>query len=383
MAGSAPLSVLLAMATGGLLGWLGHGRHQQRAQQQRRRALARTAPAALPAEQLRRWMDDAPQGWLVIAPDQTIASINPRAEKLLGVNQGQALQGQSIALLQPCDEVEHLIDLARDKGIPQRGYWPVGSDTLELRVLAGSDGWVGVLLQGVDPLQTLLERQEQWVSDVAHELKTPITALMLVGESLADRSEGQQMVLVGRLQKELGRLQLLVSDLLDLSRLENTPMGEGRSNGAIDPRDVIGNVWTTLEPLARVRSVGLRVSPGREASRLAAVDAARLHQALLNLLDNALRYSPDGTDIKVSIHYRDRWCQISVRDQGPGLSAIDQERLFQRFYRGDPARAKGPRTGSGLGLSIVQQIALCHGGMVRASNHPDGGAVLDLLLPRA
>jgi two-component system phosphate regulon sensor histidine kinase PhoR len=328
-------------------------------------------------------MDDAPQGWLVIAPDQTIANINPRAEKLLGVNQGLALQGQPIARLQPCDEVEHLIHLARDKGTPQRGYWPVGADTLEMRVLAGSDGWVGVLLQGVDPLQTLLERQEQWVSDVAHELKTPITALMLVSESLADRSEGQQMVLVGRLQKELGRLQLLVSDLLDLSRLENTPMGEGRSNGAIDPRDVIGNVWTTLEPLARVRSVGLRVSPGREASRLAAVDAARLHQALLNLLDNALRYSPDGTDIEVSIHYRDRWCQISVRDQGPGLSAIDQERLFQRFYRGDPARAKGPRTGSGLGLSIVQQIALCHGGMVRASNHPDGGAVLDLLLPRA
>jgi two-component system phosphate regulon sensor histidine kinase PhoR len=377
------LSLLLAMAAGGVLGWLGHARQQQRRQGPRRRALAGTAPVALPAEQWRRWIEDAPQGWLVIAPDHSIASINAKAEKLLGVDQGLALQGQPLAVLQPGDEVEHLIELARDKGKPQRGYWPVGDDTLELRVLAGSDGWVGVLLQGVDPLQTLLERQEQWVSDVAHELKTPITALMLVGESLADRSEGQQMVLVGRLQKELGRLQLLVSDLLDLSRLENTPMGERRGHGAIDPRDVIGSVWTTLEPLARVRNVGLRVIPGRETSRRAAVDAARLHQALLNLLDNALRYSPDGSAIEVSIHYRDRWCQISVRDRGPGLSETDQERLFQRFYRGDPARAKGPRTGSGLGLSIVQQIALCHGGMVRAGNHPEGGAVLDLLLPRA
>jgi PAS domain-containing protein len=80
------LSLLLAMAAGGVLGWLGHARQQQRRQGPRRRALAGTAPVALPAEQWRRWIEDAPQGWLVIAPDHSIASINAKAEKLLGVD---------------------------------------------------------------------------------------------------------------------------------------------------------------------------------------------------------------------------------------------------------------------------------------------------------
>jgi two-component system phosphate regulon sensor histidine kinase PhoR len=113
------------------------------------------------------------------------------------------------------------------------------------------------------------------------------------------------------------------------------------------------------------------------------VDPARLHQALLNLLDNALRYSPSDSTIEVNLELRDRWCLIGVRDHGPGLSASDQKRMFQRFYRGDPSRARAPRVGSGLGLAIVQQIALSQGGLVRASNHSEGGALLELLLPRA
>ncbi|NDG74084.1 MAG: sensor histidine kinase [Synechococcaceae bacterium WB8_1B_136] len=377
MALSSQLQLLLALAAGAALGW----QWRRRREQPRSHRPPPEAPLDLPAEQLRRWVDDMPLGWLVIAPDKTIASLNPRAEKLLEVDQGLALLGQPISVLAPSDEVLHLIELARDKGVTQRGSWPLAGDTLDLRMLAGSGGWVGLLLQGRSPLQAQLEQQEQWVGDVAHELKTPITALMLVGDSLAARAEGQQAVLVARLQRELQRLQLLVSDLLDLSRLENTPLAEGRPAAAVDPRDVIGSVWATLEPLARDRGIHLAVNPARDAVLLAAADPARLHQALLNLLDNALRYSPDQEVIEVTISRRDRWCQISVRDHGPGLSSTDQKRLFQRFYRGDPARAKGPRTGSGLGLSIVQQIALSQGGMVRATNHPQGGAVLELLLP--
>ena len=75
------------------------------------------------------------------------------------------------------------------------------------------------------------------------------------------------------------------------------------------------------------------------------------------------------------------WCLLSVRDEGPGLSEEDQEHLFERFYRGDPSRVRSRRGGSGLGLAIVQQIALAHGGRVQASNHPAGGARLELLLP--
>ncbi|MFM9110958.1 MAG: sensor histidine kinase, partial [Prochlorococcaceae cyanobacterium] len=99
------------------------------------------------------------------------------------------------------------------------------------------------------------------------------------------------------------------------------------------------------------------------------------------LLDNALRFSPDHSSISVTLRNGGRWCELRVRDRGPGLSAEDQERLFERFYRGDPSRARSRRGGSGLGLAIVRQIALTHGGRVQAGNHPGGGALLELVLP--
>jgi two-component system phosphate regulon sensor histidine kinase PhoR len=331
---------------------------------------------------LREWIDAVPQGWLAIAPDDTIASANPRAESLLGCDLGAGLTGLALANLEPGDEVMHLIELSRQKGISQRGRWGTGPCQLDLRVLPGRYGWVGLLLQDANLLDTQLQAQERWVSDVAHELKTPLTALMLVGDSLASGAEGRQAVLVERLQRELLRLQVLVSDLLDLTRLDNAAPGDADSSGvALDPRDVLGSVWATLEPLAQERGVGLVVSPGRDQARLALVDPGRLHQALLNLLENALHYSPDGTAIDVTLEQRDRWCLITVRDHGPGLSEADLERMFQRFYRGDPSRARSRRSGSGLGLAIVKQIALAEGGLIRASNHPEGGAVLELLLP--
>ena len=367
---------LLTAAAGLAMGWHWRGRRPPR---------PRTAPSPRPGpsdQQLREWIDAVPQGWLAIAPDDTIASANPRAESLLGCDLGAGLTGLALANLEPGDEVMHLIELSRQKGISQRGRWGTGPCQLDLRVLPGRYGWVGLLLQDANLLDTQLQAQERWVSDVAHELKTPLTALMLVGDSLASGAEGRQAVLVERLQRELLRLQVLVSDLLDLTRLDNAAPGDADSSGAaLDPRDVLGSVWATLEPLAQERDVGLVVSPGRDQARLALVDPGRLHQALLNLLENALHYSPDGTAIDVNLEQRDRWCLITVRDHGPGLSEADLERMFQRFYRGDPSRARSRRSGSGLGLAIVKQIALAEGGLIRASNHPEGGAVLELLLP--
>jgi len=137
-----------------------------------------------------------------------------------------------------------------------------------------------------------------------------------------------------------------------------------------------------LRPLAEPR--GIRLELKQEPADAAAVlsaDASRLHRALLNLLDNALRFSPDGATIHVGIRLRPGWCRLSVRDEGPGLSEEDSRRLFERFYRGDPARARSQQGGTGLGLAIVQQIAHAHGGRIRAGDHPAGGALLELLLP--
>ena len=376
------LAFFIGSAAGGSLGLL--FRRKPRLQRRRRPQ----SPLDPPETQLRAWMEEVPQGWLLINGDNRIAGLNPRAELLLELEDSSlGLRGEPFALLDPSDELLHLVNLARDKGLPQRCSWPLRTSNLDVRVMPGDDGWVAVVLQGRNPLESQLERQEEWVSDVAHELKTPLTALRLVGDSLALKADGRQAVLVQRLQRELERLQVLVSDLLDLSRLDNTPFTNEAPQAVVDPAALINRVWSTLEPLASERGVQLQVEAaqhsGGDGPDLAAIDPARFHQALLNLLDNALRYSPDQASIDVGISARNRWCMVSVRDHGPGLSDTDLERMFQRFYRGDPSRARSPRSGSGLGLAIVQQIALSQGGMVRASNHPDGGALLELLVPRA
>jgi two-component system phosphate regulon sensor histidine kinase PhoR len=375
-------SSVIALLLGGGLGAAAATGLSQRRQPSRRRR----RPLEPQQEQLREWIEAVPQGWLLVNADNRIASLNPRAELLLEfADSSLSLRGEPLAAVEPTDELQHLVDLARNTGLSQRGTWPLRTSNLDVRVMPGGEGWVAIVLQGRNPLESQLEQQEQWVSDVAHELKTPLTALRLVGDSLALKAEGRQAVLVERLQRELQRLQQLVGDLLELSRLDNTPFNDSTPRPAVDPLDVLQAVWNTLEPLAAERGVSLSIEAADAPTRRAAIDAARFHQALFNLLDNALRYAPDRSRIEVAVGSRNRWCLVSVRDHGPGLSDVDLERMFQRFYRGDPARARSARTGSssGLGLAIVQQIALSQGGMVRASNHPEGGALLEMLVPRA
>ncbi|MBM5807087.1 MAG: HAMP domain-containing histidine kinase [Cyanobacteria bacterium M_surface_10_m2_179] len=381
MNSSSVLALLLGAGVGGsAVAWLG----QSRVTLRRRR---KPRPLEPTEQQLRQWIEAVPQGWLLVNADNRIASLNPRAELLLELDDsGLSLRGEPLAVVEPSDELQHLVDLARNTGFSQRGIWPLRSSNLDVRVMPGGEGWVAIVMQGRNPLESQLEQQEQWVSDVAHELKTPLTALRLVGDSLALKAEGRQAVLVERLQRELQRLQQLVADLLELSRLDNTPFNDAASQPAVDPLDVLQAVWNTLEPLAAERGIRLQIeAAATPPQRGAAIEAARLHQALFNLLDNALRYSPDQACIEVGVQARNRWCVLSVRDHGPGLSDVDQERMFQRFYRGDPSRTRSARSmsSSGLGLAIVQQIALSQGGLVRAGNHPQGGAVLELLVPRA
>ena len=337
----------------------------------------------IPDLQLREWISAAPQGWLVLDGTNRIEIMNERAESLLVRGGSLAPQIRHLDDLEPSAELLHLLELGRNTGLAQRGEWSIGRNDLSVRVMPGERSWLALQIEGSNPLKLQLQQQEQWVSDVAHELKTPITALRLVSESLSLKAEGRQAVLVERLEKELERLQKLVGDLLDLSRLDNALASRSRPPAAIDPRDVIGQAWSTLQELAIPRGIELTIEPKRDQARQVCVEPARLHQALFNLIDNALRYSPDGKSIDLSIEERDRWCLIAVRDHGPGFSETDLDRMFERFYRGDPARARGPRNGSGLGLAIVRQIALSQGGLVRARNHPGGGAVVELLLPRA
>ena len=331
--------------------------------------------------QLLGWMDASPVGWILLDRQGLIRHITPRAERILAVNAGRILYGRSFRDLCSDPDLNSSIAVARRQDRPQRLEWRCGEQDLDVLVMPGTEGWMGVLLQSRRSLEAQLVAQERWVSDVAHELKTPLTALLLVGDSLAAQVTDRNVKLVERLQRELLRLQELVGDLLELSRLENAVPGLGSRSGAVVMAPLVEQVWQGLKPLADQRGVRVVVEQGSSALVPIQADHSRLHRAVLNLLDNALRYSPDGGEILVEIQGNNGWCELRVRDQGPGLSEEDLEHMFERFYRGDPSRVRSQRTGSGLGLAIVQQIAATLGGRIQASNGPGGGALLELILP--
>ena len=337
-------------------------------------------PGVLNAPQLLAWIDAATQGWLILSPDLSIAYINARAERLLRISRNLLVRGMPMEDVLSVPQLEEAIISTRHQQRPQRAEWEQLGEPLEAFVLPGSDEWLLVLIQSRQSLEAQQQQQERWVSDVAHELKTPLTALMLVSDRLETAVEGQDIVLVQRLQRELHRLQLMVEDLLELSRLENSLPQESGSYTAISLEDLVDSAWSSIRPLAEERQVQLELDRSEPGPMMG--DQRRLHRAVLNLLDNALRYSPNGSTVDVTVMPSGGWWLLSIRDHGPGLSESDLGNMFQRFYRGDPSRARSARSGSGLGLAIVQQIAVNHGGRVEARNHPNGGTCMELLLPK-
>jgi two-component system phosphate regulon sensor histidine kinase PhoR len=334
-------------------------------------------------DQLLTWLDQAPQGWLILDGGDHPRFINGRAQRLLQL----PASGQSPSAIKELVAIASLRQLVEDvrlQGQAKRLELVHKGQDLEAFAFAGQRDWVAILVQSRRSLEAQLNQQERWVSDVAHELKTPLTALLLVGDSLAAGVTDRNAVLVERLLKELRRMQDLVADLLELSRLENVLPGQGIPLESIDVRSLLKDAWQGVVPLAEEKALSLHsnlheLQPNVQVHG----DRKRLHRALLNLFDNALRYSPQAGTIFVDVHCSGDWLRIGIRDQGPGLSEQDLDHMFERFYRGDTSRYRHHRGASGLGLAIVQQIVLAHGGWVLGDNDPTGGARFELRLPLA
>ncbi len=269
----------------------------------------------LTTPQLLAWIDAGTQGWLILTPDLHIAYINEKAERLLQISHNLLVRGQPLEEVLSIPELEEAIVRVRHQQRPQRSEWEWQGDPLEAIVLPGSDEWLLVLLQSRRSLEAQQQQQERWVSDVAHELKTPLTALMLVSDRLEGAVQGQDSVLVERLQKELRRLQLMVEDLLELSRLENSLPRDNSSYSALTLENLVDSAWTSIRPIAEARGVHLAINSDEPGPLLG--DQRRLHRAILNLLDNALRYSPDNSHVEVEILPSGGWWMLSIRDHGP------------------------------------------------------------------
>jgi two-component system phosphate regulon sensor histidine kinase PhoR len=263
------------------------------------------------------------------------------------------------------------------------------------------DGQVGVFLENRQPLVELTQSRNQWVSDLAHELRTPLTSIRLVAEALQGRLEPPKSRWVEQLLNEINRLINLVQDWLELSHLEKNP-SKSLTYQPVELRSLIQSVWQTLEPLAQLNQLCFAYS-GPDTVWIRA-DEARLTQVFLNLFDNSIKHSPPRETIRVEVTRLEAEdtkseatgqrgsIQIDIIDSGSGFSESDLPHVFERLYRGDASRHRQQATseslqasekssGSGLGLSIVQQIIQAHGGSVEARNHPEtGGAWLQIKL---
>ena len=221
-------------------------------------------------------------------------------------------------------------------------------------------------------------RLRRFVADASHELRTPLTAIRGFAElhrQGAVQGEDQTKELIARIEKESLRMGSLVEDLLLLARLDQA------REMSTDPVNISSAVKEAVES---ARAAGpdhpiTVTTPDEDIYVLG--DTYRIHQVIANLLANARTHTPVGTPITVILAQSEDGTTVSVSDSGPGLSENDQERIFERFYRADPSRARNSDEGSGLGLSIVDAVMRAHGGRVSVISTLGEGATFTLFFP--
>lgn len=283
---------------------------------------------------------------------------------------------------------EELLVLARrvraDGVIAEREFelprGPLGKGTMIVHVRVAPLGDEYILLLADD--RTEITRTEairnDFVANVSHELKTPVSAISLLAEAIDGAAEDPGAVhrFTSRLYKESARLGAMVQDIIELSRLQGTNVvvaGE-----AVDINAVIAEAVDRNKIPAEEKQI--KISVGGSSNEMVFGDPDLLMTALRNLIDNAIRYSGIGTTVGVGIRQREGLVQISVTDQGPGISPDEQERIFERFYRVDAARSR-QTGGTGLGLSIVKHVMANHGGEVTVWSQPGQGSTFTVRLP--
>ena len=329
--------------------------------------------------QILNWVDDINQGWIIITSKNKILFINKQAKKLLSIKKDSKILGKSLFKLEIPDEIKREIQkLNRAMTLKSIPYF-FHEKELEISLMPGSKSSTLILLTNKRSLDYQRQLQERMLGDAAHELKTPLTALMLLGDRLEDLVKKKDRPLIKRLRKEILRLKLMVNDLLELSRLVNSSSVQDELTKTINMEEIVLSSWNTLKPLADKKKLNL-VNTSKTNSLIEG-NSEKLFRVVFNLLDNAIRYSPDSANINTQIHEDDKHLILSIKDEGPGLSKDDLKNMFQRFYRGDPSRYKNKRIGSGLGLSIAQQIVVNHKGAIEASNDTNGGTLMKIKLP--
>ena len=316
-----------------------------------------------------------PSASIVVAPDGGVLRANARATAL-------GLVSRSAVTI---PDITHLIDRVSSDGNAREQEMrvrrpPLGRELLELRVRVAPLG-TGAILVLIDDLAE--ERRvdvvrRDFVANVSHELKTPVGALALLAEAVLAAADDPEQVrhFAERMQVEASRLSHLVQDVIDLSRLQgDDPLTRAE---VVDVDELVRRAVDEVRTLAARQDIEIITS--EPCGGLVYGDERQLLAALRNLLINAVAYSPAHTRVAVGTRTTEAIVEIAVKDQGIGIAANDIDRVFERFYRVDPARSR-VTGGTGLGLAIVKHVTQNHGGECTLWSEVGVGSTFTLRLP--
>jgi two-component system phosphate regulon sensor histidine kinase PhoR len=314
---------------------------------------------------------------------------NAAAHALVDRPQGTLL-GLSLVALFLDPQIDAIARGALDQGSAAGEIRLRGSDgpTLIVRARRSTSGGVWLALTDVSELRRLQQIRAEFIDNLSHELRTPLTTVGLLAETLSREADAAGDAIppkmrdrIGKIEVETGHLVQMVSEIMDLSRIES---GSGLT--LIDDLDLGRLAAASVERLklfADRKGVALRVDVPRRLPRIRG-DEARLGQVFVNLVHNAVKFSPSGSEATVAVRPAEHELIASVRDHGIGIPRAAQPRIFERFYKVDRARVRGETPGgTGLGLAIARHVVEQHGGRIWLESTEGEGSTFSFALPRA
>ena len=323
---------------------------------------------------LRLSLDAIAQGLVVADAGGNVLYRNSYARQFTEARHGEALVEAAVAELLAEAAAGRAVEREVELFGPPRRCIFVNALPLELE---GRDYGSVALIDDITEPQRLDAMRRDFVANISHELRTPMGALSLLAETLAEETDPEVASrLATRVQTEAIRLSAVMDDLLELSRIESD---ESSERAPVAVQQVINDAFSRLKPVAEYKQVPIEaVLPAFDI--VVRADRRQLASAVYNLLDNAVKYSEAHQTVRLSAWLADGSVEVEVRDQGCGIPLRHQRRIFERFYQVD--RSRGHIDGGvGLGLAIVSHVAANHGGEVRVESAEGEGSTFTLVLP--
>jgi two-component system phosphate regulon sensor histidine kinase PhoR len=333
-------------------------------------------------EILRSVLDQITDGIVMVNQNGQVSSLNPAAEEIFSI-QNQDAQGHTVAEVLRQHQWIELYRKCLETGMGGSTTLEIPSQKIFLQGIAippdeSLPGYTLMVFQDLSQIRRLETTRQDFISNISHELRTPLASLKALTETLQDGALDDQKAarrFINRIDTEVDALTQMVTELLELSRIESgrVPL----EIATVSPQEILSNSSKRMNSQAQRGNLTIQIQASDQLPQIRA-DSRRIEQVLVNLIHNAIKFSESGDQIHLSAIKDDGGITFCVEDFGTGISEIDLERIFERFYKTDQARSSG---GTGLGLSIAKHIVEAHQGRIWAESTLNQGSRFFFWIP--